>query len=85
MKITITRSIREVYGEPELQGISYQLETDSNEKAGAEFHELTECPEDATFGRDLSSALDLDNLIKLAYTAGKLGEEFEIIEHEEQW
>lgn len=85
MKLTITKSFGEVYGERDLQGISYELETEDNKNFGASFQELTECPEDATFDRDLSSALVLDKVIKAAYEAGKRGETLEIEEDEEDW
>lgn len=85
MKLTITKSFGEVYGERDLQGISYELETENNKTLGVSFHELTECPEDATFDRDLSSALVLDKVIKAAYEAGKRGETLEIEENEEDW
>jgi hypothetical protein len=39
-------------------------------------------PEDATVGRDLNFVWSISNLMKLAYEAGKAGEEFEIKEVE---
>ena len=40
--------------------------------------ELNECPEDATFNRELSFVLDIPRLLKMAYEAGKDGEEIAI-------
>ena len=40
--------------------------------------ELCECPEDATFRRDLSDCNNIPSLLRRAYESGKNGEEFEI-------
>lgn len=37
---------------------------------------LSECPEDATLGRDLNFVFGIKDLIKMAYDAGKNGEPF---------
>lgn len=39
---------------------------------------LSETPEDATLDRDLSFVYDIPDLMEMAYTAGRNGEEFEI-------
>jgi hypothetical protein len=41
-------------------------------------NELCECPEDATFERDLSDCNNIPELLKRAYEAGKAGDFFEI-------
>lgn len=41
-------------------------------------HPLSECPEDAIVGRDLTSCGEIVELMRLAYEAGKNGEEFSI-------
>ena len=35
-------------------------------------------PEDANIGRDFADIVDIDNLVKMAYEAGKNGESLEI-------
>lgn len=46
---------------------------------------LWECPEDAVIGRDLISCKDILQYMKMAYKAGKAGEEFvvEEVPHDE--
>lgn len=44
--------------------------------------ELTDCPEDAVFGRRLMSPYDMESVIKAAYAAGVAGDELSI-EYEE--
>lgn len=41
-------------------------------------NELCECPEDATFGRELSDCNNIPDLLRRAYEAGKNGDYFEI-------
>lgn len=41
-------------------------------------NELCECPEDATFGRELSDCNNIPELLKRAYEAGKSGDSFVI-------
>lgn len=41
------------------------------------------CPEDATFNRDLSFVYSIPALMKMAYEAGKNGEEFSVESKEE--
>lgn len=41
----------------------------------------SDCPEDHTFGRDLSDVFDIPALLQLAYDAGTRGEEFVILPH----
>ena len=41
-------------------------------------------PEDMNLARDLSDALSIPDVIKMAYEAGKNGEEFEIIYLDEE-
>jgi len=51
---------------------SWNLYTDNGISIGV--CELNECPEDATFGRDLSFVFSIPELIQKAYDAGKNGE-----------
>lgn len=41
-------------------------------------HSLSECPEDAIIGRDLISCYEIKEYMKLAYEAGKNGEDFNV-------
>ena len=40
-----------------------------------------DCPEDHTFGRDLSAVFGIPELLQLAYRAGFKGEDFLILPH----
>lgn len=81
MKITkTTGKFDEDYWCDSSFGIS--LETDSYNNSFA-IGNLTECPEDATLGRDLSFAYDVFEMLIAAYKAGKNGEELSIIENNE--
>lgn len=42
-------------------------------------HSLSECPEDAIIGRDLVDGNDIISCMKIAYEAGKRGEDVDII------
>lgn len=63
---------------------SYDFERQSSlvikidDKRVFRMNELCECPEDATFGRDLSDCNNIPDLLRRAYEAGKNGELFEI-------
>lgn len=59
------------------------IETDSGKTFANHVRALYECPEDAIIGRDLVSCGDILEAIKLAYEAGKNGEEFYIVKNEE--
>ena len=41
-------------------------------------YELSDCPEDATFSRDLSDCNGIPEMLRKAYYAGKAGEEFSV-------
>lgn len=66
MKIVITRREGE-YGDS-----YYEVRTPKNSIG---LGDLTECPEDATLGRDLSDIYCVPAMLKEAYEAGKRGEE----------
>jgi hypothetical protein len=40
-----------------------------------------DCPEDHTFGRDLSDVFDIPVMLALAYDAGVRGESFTVLPH----
>ena len=46
-------------------------------------HSLSECSEDAIIGRDLIDGYDLINIAKIAWEAGKRGEDFILEEKDE--
>lgn len=50
-----------------------------NDKLSERISDLSECPEDAHIGRDLVDGNDIISYIKMAYEAGKNGEELEIV------
>lgn len=41
----------------------------------------SDCPEDHTFGRDLSAVFSIPELLQLAYDAGVKGEGFTVLPH----
>lgn len=55
----------------------YEIQTTKN---SVSFWDMSDCPEDAIFGRGLSDAYNIISLMKEAYEAGKRGEPFEIVE-----
>lgn len=54
-----------------------------NEKKALSVYPLYECPEDAIIGRSLVSCRDVIEFMRLAYAAGKRGEEFVVEEASE--
>lgn len=52
------------------------LDIDIDGKRAFSIYEFTDCPEDATFGRDLGYCNSIPELLRKAYKAGKAGEEF---------
>lgn len=73
-KVTISEYSREEYGFEQL--ISQEITTSKGKRLT--LRDLTECPEDATFGRDIPYAEVVIGLMKVAYEAGKEGLEFEV-------
>ena len=59
------------------------LEIDVNGRNAVSVGPLNECPEDAYLERDLGFAYDIPDLMRMAYEAGKAGEEFTVIELDE--
>ncbi|MEH7464609.1 hypothetical protein V7166_21870 [Bacillus thuringiensis] len=55
-----------------------RLEFEINGSCMFSIRSLSECPEDATLGRDLNFVYDIEDYIKMAYEAGKAGEPLEI-------
>jgi len=80
MKLIITRGTQKwtdfVWEEMDIQISDKKTQTIS-------VYPLSECPEDAIIGRDLISCGEIANLMKIAYEAGKNGEELEIEELED--
>ena len=80
MKITETITIDSEY----TNTISVAIKIETETKTQRMFFREGE-PEDMTFGRDLSDVFSITEMLKLAYEAGKRGEELnmEFIEEEE--
>ena len=74
MKVKVTEDYTEEYGFERQTSLS--IEIDGKTVFG--INELYECPEDATFGRDLSDCNRIPELLRKAYEAGKAGDNFEI-------
>lgn len=81
MKLTITYTTGTSYDDEALQSVEYELESKDN-KLSLSFNDCNECPEDATFNRDLASALHIKQVVELAYNAGKNGESLDITEED---
>jgi len=79
MKLTITENISEEYGFEEVYSVEINLDGHR-----VSFHNMNECPEDATLTRDLSDVYSIETLIMKAYEAGKRGEEIVIERIEER-
>ena len=60
---------------------SFSLTATNDKQESRRFHIAAGEPEDMSIGRDLNDALDVPELMRMAYEAGKVGEEFEIIEN----
>lgn len=74
MKVNVIEYYTEEYGFERQTSLS--IEIDGETVFG--INELCDCPEDATFGRDLSDCNNIPELLRRAYEAGKAGEFFEI-------
>lgn len=72
MKITIYTGNN--YDDLETQVMN--IETNVGEHSGFSVYPLCECPEDAIIGRDLISCNEIAEAMKIAYEAGKAGEDF---------
>lgn len=59
-------------------GSQTSLDIEIDGKGVFSMYELCECPEDATFARDLADCNCIPSLLQKAYNAGKAGEEFSI-------
>lgn len=59
------------------------LQIDVNGRNVISVSPLKECPEDAYLESDLGFAYDIQDLMRMAYEAGKAGEPFTIIEADE--
>ncbi|MCM1323285.1 MAG: hypothetical protein NC218_03795 [Acetobacter sp.] len=58
--------------------IDHKLTLDDGGHISLHFNDCSECPEDATFGRDLNDVHSLENALRMAYQAGQRGEKFEV-------
>lgn len=76
MKITIST------GEEYCRGVQETIEVSTNNGSGSVWLGEGE-PEDMFFGRDLPTVDEIQSLIMLAYEAGKVGEELEVVEVDE--
>ena len=74
MKVKVTEGYTEEYGFE--RQTSLYIEIDG--KRVFRIYELCDCPDDATFGRDLSDCNNIPELLRRAYEAGKAGDSFEI-------
>jgi hypothetical protein len=74
MKIKVT----EYWDDYECEVYREKMEVDGKSVFGVS--NLSECPEDARIGRDLTDSGDVIKLMKMAYDAGKNGEDFEVLE-----
>ena len=72
-KVTVSEYKRDEYGFDML--ISQTIITNKGKRFT--LRDLTECPEDASFSRDIPNASEVISLMKLAYQAGKDGLKFE--------
>ncbi len=63
------------------RGASVTIKVDGKKVAYA--FDMSEVPEDASVERDLGFIFDIPQLMEDAYSAGKRGEEFEIVEEKE--
>jgi len=59
------------------------LQIDVNGRNVISVSPLIECPEDFYLESDLGFAYDIPDLMRMAYEAGKAGEEFTVIELDE--
>ena len=59
------------------------LQIDVNGRNVLSVSPLIECPEDFYLESDLGFAYDIPDLMRMAYEAGKAGEEFTVIELDE--
>jgi len=65
--------VTEIHGEDWNEEARYELETPAG---GFSIGSLSECPEDASLGRDLSFAYDVVDLMRAAFEAGRRGDLF---------
>ncbi|PEM65291.1 hypothetical protein CN613_25435 [Bacillus pseudomycoides] len=72
--------VTEIHGSNWNDEARYELVTPVG---GFSIGSLSECPEDATLGRDLNFAYDVVDLMKSAYNAGVRGDKF-IVEREDE-
>ena len=63
----------------------FQLEATNDKNESRRFRIGRGEPEDMHLFRDLADALDVPELMKMAYEAGKNGEDFEIIEEDNEF
>lgn len=72
MKITIHSEINDY----DYESQTMQVETNVKNSIYFSVYPLCECPEDAIIGRDLISCDEIAEAMKVAYEAGKAGEDF---------
>jgi len=76
MKITTVSRDRGYEG---ISGFEVTIETHEG-KQHISAYDMCECPEDAIMDRGLGFIYDVPHMLKLAYEAGKSGEEFLLVE-----
>lgn len=74
MKVQVSEYYTEEYGFNRQTSLVIKIDN----KQVFSVNELCECPEDATFGRELSDCNNIPELLRKAYEAGRTGDTFEV-------